>query len=128
MNFAGDYIVTVNRWRAQMGLPTLSSDSKLESNAMNTVVSGNGAMIHKLNPGTFAQVLAPGAAGSFENVFVGGWLCEKPSLPGLNGVCIILSRGWAYNGQTGHADILSSDIYARIGCAYYAGIWCCDLA
>jgi hypothetical protein len=128
MNFAGDYMVTVNHWRVQMGLATLSFDLKLESNAMNTVVAGNGGMVHKLHPGTFAQVLAPGPAEDFEKIFVGGWLCEKPSLPGLNGVCTILSQGWSYNGQTGHAEILTSGSYTRIGCAFFKGIWCCDLA
>lgn len=128
LNHVRDYISTVNHWRVQMGLAILSSDSKLESNALNTVMAGNGVMIHKLNPGTFAQVLAPGVADDFDKIFVGGWLCEKPGLPGLNGVCAMLSQGWAYNGQTGHADILTSESYTKIGCAFYTGIWCCDLA
>jgi hypothetical protein len=95
---------------------------------MDTVVSSNGQMVHKLNPGSFGQVLAPGNADDFEHVFVGGWLCEIPSLPGLDGVCAKQSEGWAYAGQTGHAEILTSDQYSKIGCALHAGIWCCDVA
>ena len=111
-----------------MGMKPLAHDSKLESNAMDTVVSSNGQMVHKLNPGSFGQVLAPGNADDFEHVFVGGWLCEMPSLPGLDGVCATQSEGWAYAGQTGHAEILTSDSYSKIGCALHEGIWCCDLA
>ena len=70
-----------------MGLQTLSRNSILEANAMDKVMSSNGEMIHKLNPGTFGQVQAPGSTDDFEYVFVGGWLCEIPSLPGLQGVC-----------------------------------------
>ncbi|EOA85892.1 uncharacterized protein SETTUDRAFT_110914 [Exserohilum turcica Et28A] len=111
-----------------MGMKTLAYDSKLESNAMDTVESSKGAMVHKLNEGTLGQVLAPGDANHFEHVFVGGWLCEMPSLPGLGDVCQRESKGWAYNGQTGHAEILTSKEYSKIGCALSTGIWCCDLA
>jgi hypothetical protein len=111
-----------------MGMKPLANDAKLQSNAMDTVVSSNGQMVHKLNPGSYGQVLAPGNADDFEHVFVGGWLCEMPSLPGLDGVCATQSEGWAYEGQTGHAEILTSDNYSKIGCALHAGIWCCDLA
>jgi hypothetical protein len=87
-------------------------------------------MKHKLNPGTYGQVLAPGKPDmeSFLSVFVGGWLCEIPTLPGLDGVCSTMSKGWSYEGQTGHAEILTSDNYSKIGCKNYEGIWCCDLA
>jgi hypothetical protein len=122
------YMGIVDEWRAKMGMKALSQDSKLESNAMDTVVSSNGQMVHKLNPGTYGQVLAPGSADKFESVFVGGWLCEMPSLPGLDGICSTMSQGWSYEGQTGHAEILTSDNYSKIGCALHEGIWCCDLA
>lgn len=125
---ATGYMAVVDEWRSKMGMKALTSDSKLESNAMDTVVSSNGQMIHKLNPGTYGQVLAPGDANDFEHVFVGGWLCEIPTLPGLDGVCAQQSQGWTYQGQTGHAEILTSDNYSKIGCALHAGIWCCDLA
>lgn len=122
------YMAVVDEWRGKLGLAALTKDSTLESNAMDTVVSSNGQMIHKLNPGSFAQVLAPGSADDFTHVFVGGWLCERPNLPGLNGVCATQSNGWSYEGQTGHADILVNTSYKKIGCALHAGIWCCDLA
>ncbi|KAF1343757.1 hypothetical protein EJ07DRAFT_147854 [Lizonia empirigonia] len=111
-----------------MGMKNLVNNAKLESNAMDTVVSSNGQMVHKLNPGTYGQVLAPGSHEDFENVFVHGWLCEIPTLRGLHGVCSAQSDGWAYDGQTGHAEILTSGSYSKIGCASFAGIWCCDLA
>ena len=77
-----------------------------------------------------AQVLAPGEANdsSFEHVFVGGWLCERPGLAGLDGVCQEQSKGWDYAGQVGHADILTSDKYTKFGCGCGSGIWACDLA
>lgn len=124
----GGYMDIVSEWRAKLGLKALECDSKLEANAEDTVVSSNGVMIHKLNPGTFGQVLAPGSADDFEHVFVGGWLCEIPTLPGLDGVCATQSEGWSYEGQTGHAEILTSTSYSKIGCHLYAGIWGCDLA
>ena len=126
----GGYMDIVSEWRAKMGMKPLECDSKLESNAMNVVVEGNGVMKHKLNPGTYGQVLAPGKPDmeSFLSVFVGGWLCEIPTLPGLDGVCSTMSKGWSYEGQTGHAEILTSDNYSKIGCKNHEGIWCCDLA
>ncbi|KAL1795885.1 hypothetical protein ACET3X_006109 [Alternaria dauci] len=127
---AGGYMDIVSEWRAKLGMSDLENDSTLESNAMNVVVEGNGVMKHKLNPGTYGQVLAPGKPDmeSFLSVFVGGWLCEIPTLPGLDGVCSTMSEGWAYEGQTGHAEILTSPNYSKIGCANHEGIWCCDLA
>lgn len=122
------YMGVVDTWRSKMGLGALSQDSKLEGNALKTAQDGNGEMVHELNPGTFAQVLAPGSADEFEHVFVGGWLCEMPSLPGLDGICGSQSQGWSYGGQTGHAEILSSTSYSKIGCALADGIWACDLA
>lgn len=125
---ASGYQGIVDTWRAKMGMKALQNSPELEANAMDTVVSSNGQMVHKLNSGTFGQVLAPGSADSFEHVFVGGWLCEIPSLPGLDGVCEKQSEGWTYQGQTGHAEILTSDNYSKIGCALHAGICCCDVA
>lgn len=127
---SGGYMGIVEEARAKLGMKSLECDSKLESNAMNVVVEGNGVMKHKLNPGTYGQVLAPGKPDmeSFDHVFYGGWLCEIPSLPGLEDVCGSASKGWNYEGQTGHAKILTSDQYTKIGCANHEGIWCCDLA
>lgn len=125
---ATNYQVVVDEWRSRMGLKALANDARLVSNAVNTVISSNGQMVHKLSPGSYGQVLAPGNADDFEKVFVGGWLCEIPTLPGLQGVCSTQSDGWAYNGQTGHAEMLTSDDFSKIGCAWFADIWCCDLA
>jgi len=96
----GGYMDVVTEWRKKLGLPALTQDSKLEANALKTCNDGNGQMVHELNPGTMGQVLAPGQPDGFLKVFVGGWLCEEPSLPGLNGICSSMSQGWAYNGQT----------------------------
>ncbi|RYP74750.1 hypothetical protein DL771_002814 [Monosporascus sp. 5C6A] len=122
------YMDVVTHWRSQMGLPALSEDWTLVGNAQKTVWDGNGQMVHQLLPGTWAQVLAPGSPEDFEHVFVGGWLCEIPDYPGLNGICDVLGAGWDHQGQTGHAEILTSTSYTRIGCAWHNGIWGCDLA
>lgn len=122
------YMGTVDTWRSKMGLSQLSQDSTLEGNALKTAQDGNGQMVHELNPGSMAQVLAPGSADEFEKVFVGGWLCELPNTPGLDGICSSMSAGWSYEGQTGHAEILTSGSYSKIGCANAGGIWSCDLA
>lgn len=118
----------VDTWRAKLGLPSLSHDATLEANALKTCNDGNGEMKHELNPGTMGQVLAPGQPDEFERVFVGGWLCEKPDMPGMDGICSSMSQGWAYGGQTGHADILSNKDYTKIGCACSKGIWGCDVS
>lgn len=124
----GGYMDVVAEWRSKLGLKPLEYSALLESNALNVVIEGNGQMKHKLNPGTYGQVLAPGKADDFENVFVGGWLCEIPTLAGLGDSCQQYSKGWDYQGQTGHADILTSPNYSKIGCSEAVGIWCCDLA
>lgn len=121
------YMAVVDEWRQKLGLAKLAHDDKLEANALNCVTESNGVMKHKLNPGSFGQVLAPGTPDKFEHVFVGGWLCEIPTLPGLDGVCATQSEGWAYNGQTGHAEILTDTKYTKIGCACVKDIWGCDL-
>ncbi|KAL2444440.1 hypothetical protein ABEF95_016807 [Exophiala dermatitidis] len=124
------YMAVVSKWRAAGGYPALTRDSTLEANALKTSTNSVGGLIHELNPGSFAQVLAPGSPSNFESVYVGGWLCEIPSLPGLNGICSSESKGWSYDGQTGHASILSSTSYSKIGCAISSNtnVWACDLA
>lgn len=121
------YMAIVDEWRAKLGLEALTQDSKLEANAKDTVVTSNGKMVHKLNPGSYGQVLAPGSPDEFYSCFVGGWLCERPDMAGMNGVCNTASKGWSHT-STGHADILTSGSYSKIGCANYNGIWGCDLA
>jgi hypothetical protein len=124
------YMGIISKWRSKMGMRDLAQFALLESNALDCVQEGAGVMKHKLNPGTFAQVLARGEQNmeSFLSVFVGGWLCEIPTLPGLDGVCSTMSKGWSYEGQTGHAEILTSENYSKIGCSFFDGIWGCDLA
>jgi uncharacterized protein YkwD len=126
---AAGYMGTVSEYRAKLGLKPLSMDAGLQSNAEKTVEASNGQMVHKLFPGTYGQVLAPeqDTDAAFARAFVGGWLCEKPDMAGMDGVCKTMSSGWTYS-STGHADILTSDKYSKIGCANHAGIWCCDLA
>ncbi|OAP63839.1 hypothetical protein AYL99_03066 [Fonsecaea erecta] len=126
-----DYMDVVSKWRAAGGLPALTQNSQLEANAMKTSTDSVGGLIHELNPGTMAQVLAPGTPDNFESVYVGGWLCEIPTLPGLNGICATEAQGWDHsNGETGHAEILTSTSYSKIGCALAlsTGVWACDLA
>lgn len=119
----------VNNWRGKMGLPLFTEDNTLQSNALDTSTSSGGQLVHKLNPGSMGQVMAPGNSGNFESVFVGGWLCELPSLPGLgSSVCDAASQGWNHAGQTGHAEILSSTKYTKIGCGNADNMWTCDVA
>jgi hypothetical protein len=115
------YIGIVSEWRAKLGLKELASSAELKKNALNCVTASAGVMTHKLNPGTYGQVLAPGkhTMESFLSVFIGGWLCEIPTLPGLDGVCSTMSEG---------CKILTSDNYSKIGCAWFDSIWGCDLA
>ncbi|KAF2826212.1 hypothetical protein CC86DRAFT_370283 [Ophiobolus disseminans] len=121
------YMAIVDEYRQKLGLKALKCSTKLEANAKDTAASGNGQMVHKLNAGTFGQTLAPGKAGDFKHVFVGGWLCEM-SFPQISADCATESKGWDYQGQTGHAEILTSPNYSEIGCAEAGGIWCCDVA
>ncbi|PVI01784.1 hypothetical protein DM02DRAFT_524302 [Periconia macrospinosa] len=111
-----------------MNLPEFQKDAQLEANAEKTCREGNGQMVHQLNKGSMGQVLAPGKATDFEKVFVGGWLCEVPSTPGLGSeVCDKMSQGWNHAGQTGHNEILVGTKNKKIGCAIAGGIWGCDV-
>lgn len=125
---ASDYLGIANEYRVKLGLPKFELDSKLQANALNTVQSSNGKMEHKLNPGSFAQVLAPGknTMESFKHVYLGGWLCEMPNLPGIKAECPAAMVGWSHNSD-GHAKILTGS-YKKIGCAWAVGIWSCDCA
>lgn len=125
---AGTYMDIVNEYRKKLGLSALKHSSKMEANAQNTVDSSNGKMVHKLNPGSMGQVLAPGKAGldGFKKVFLGGWLCEVPTAKGIESECPKASEGWAYN-TIDHYKILVSPSYNCIGCALAQGIWSCDL-
>ncbi|EDU46378.1 conserved hypothetical protein [Pyrenophora tritici-repentis Pt-1C-BFP] len=127
---SGGYIDIVLEWRSKMGLPALEIDLKLQANALKTIQDAGGAMVHELNQGTMAQVMAPGECTleGFGGCYLGGWLCEKPQLQGLDGVCHKASKGWQYNGQTDHAEILISTNYGKIGCSCDMNMWACDLA
>jgi hypothetical protein len=114
----------VNEYMTKLGLRPFEHDAKLEANALDTVKSSHGQMVHKLNPGSFGQVLAPAGPGDFKHAFVGGWLCERPSI--LSGECDSASKGWMYT-STGHVDILTNKDYKTIGCADSDGIWGCDV-
>jgi uncharacterized protein YkwD len=130
----GDYMDTVNTWRAKLSLPDLQYNGTLESNIDTTCTKGNGEMKHELLPGTHGQVLAPAKCdiSQFEHVFVGGWLCEMPEK--VPGGCAEFSQGWSYKDpktgeeQKGHAKILTEDGFTQIGCGCVKGIWGCDLA
>jgi hypothetical protein len=86
---------------------------------LQVVIKGDGTIRHELFPDTYGQVLAPGgeSVAAFEKVFVGGWLYEMPGLKGLEGICDKMSEGLSYEGQIGHAAILTNPCYSRIGCA-----------
>jgi len=63
-------------------------------------------------------------ADNFESMYVGGWLCEIPFLPGFNGICSSLSQGWDHgSGETGHTNILTSTTCGKIGYTLAAWIW-----
>jgi hypothetical protein len=122
-----DYMSIVNEYRSKLGVPSLAYDPEIEFNAYRTCVDGNGQLIHQLISPTRAQVLAGGNMDEFRHIFVGGWLCERPDMPGLGDECATEGQGWVYNGQTGHADVLTSTEYTMIGCASAGGVTGCDL-
>jgi hypothetical protein len=122
------YMGIVSEWRTKMGMSDLAHSSQLESNALDCSASSGGNLVHKLNPGSMAQVMAPGSPDEFESVFVGGWLCERPNLPGIAAACQTMTQGWNHAGQVGHADILTSSKYSKIGCGCADTMWTCDLA
>jgi len=124
-----DWFDVANKWRLAGGHEAFKKDATLVANAQRTADESVDGLIHKLFSGTSSQVLAPGDSSNFESVYVGGWLCELPNSPGLNGICATASNGWNHEGQTGHAEILMGD-YKNIGCALggNTGVWACDLA
>ena len=129
---SSDYMVIVSEYREKLGLKRLEKSSKLEANVLQCLQESPGKMVHKLNAGSFAQVLAPipdFRLSSFKHAFVGGWLCEDPNHPSLVDECKSQSKGWIHvQGQTDHAKILTSSSYSEIGCNWSKGICGCDLA
>ena len=142
---------TINKWRGLYNVNTLSWSDQLAANAQKTGDDNHGdTENHELNPGSFAQVITPGAQSfnndlrgdtPFELCFV-GWLCEVPSdaeLQSGTDQCALVKDvlNLFYSG-TGHHDILTSSSYQSIGCAFaqnpnaeagspYQGLWVCDL-
>lgn len=116
---------TFNKYRAIMNVPALSHSDVLQANVQKTLDDHPGQMVHELNPGTLAQVLAQGDCADFESALKYGWICEIPSLlpPGS---CD--GSTYDYGGQTEHAEIVSSTDYTQVACACEQGIWGCDLA
>lgn len=125
-----EYMGVVNEWRGKMGMKPLKWSKTLEAISSKCVEAGNGQMAHLTNLPSNGQVLAPGenSREGFVNVYVGGWLCEIDTLPGLNGICKTMSKGWNYMNQRGHAEILSDKRHKTIACAWSKGIWSCDLS
>ncbi|KAI1340709.1 hypothetical protein F5Y15DRAFT_49000 [Xylariaceae sp. FL0016] len=123
-----DYMATVNEWRSKMNLPELTYKASLESQCQQTLNNWGDQTLsmsaHELSGDAMAQVLADGdwTAGGFATAYVQEWLCEKPSLTGLDGVCES-----SPTGETGHADILTSTDYKSIGCAGAYGHVGCSL-
>ena len=144
-------LTTINKWRKLYNKNTLTWSDKLTANARKTGVDNGGKTEnHELNPGSFAQVITPGSQSfdanlkgdtPFELCFV-AWLCEVPSDPQLKkgtDQCALVKNvlRLVYSG-TGHHDILTSDNYKSIGCAFtqnpgaekgspWQGLWVCDL-
>jgi hypothetical protein len=75
-----------------------------EQRPQKTADQSFGGLKHQLNPGSVAQVLAPGEVDECEKVYVGGWLCEVPS-------AIIVGRLESGNS--------SERIYIRMCCIGY---------
>ena len=144
-------LTTINKWRKLYNKNTLTWSDKLAANARKTGVDNHGKTEnHELNPGSFAQVITPGAQSfnkdlkgdtPFELCFV-GWLCEVPSDPqlkkGTDQCALVKNVLNLVYGSTGHHDILTSANYKSIGCAFtqnpdakagspYQGLWVCDL-
>ena len=144
---------SMNEMRAKW-IPSLKNspytwDNTLAKNAYLTATSpitnvnghkenegGAAEMNHKLNQGSYAQVIASGSSGKGSNgltpfeLATQLWLCE---LPQGNIGC----NGPSNGADTGHAEILKSPSYTKIGCYYmdsvkknlgFAGMYTCDLA
>ncbi|KID94569.1 hypothetical protein MAJ_09461, partial [Metarhizium majus ARSEF 297] len=122
------YMQLVNKWMDGCNLRHFKHDSLLENNAFKTSEKANGRLQHHMFEGTMGQVMAMGDMSKFESCFVGGWLCEVPSLLTDPKSCDQYGAGWNHGGQTGHAEILSDKKYTKIGCKDYNNILTCDVA
>ncbi|KAF2839744.1 hypothetical protein M501DRAFT_1015837 [Patellaria atrata CBS 101060] len=151
-----------NYWRAKAGKAPFKWDDELASISQETTDINQGGVQMKHHPGArhnTAEVICPGpnfsnqelkaiGGNAFEAVYT-GWLCEVPTSAltndgGINWCSEVVSDILSLNvaGQTGHADILNSDSYSKIGCAYsdnpgaqgkkergfpWSGQWACNL-
>ena len=95
-------------------------------------------MGHDLYPGSMAQCIITGDDTTFNqdltpfDVAWLGWLCEEPN---DNIPCAQIGSGKP-TSDTGHAEIIKSTSYSKMGCYYmnsvgdsgYTGMWTCDFA
>ena len=144
-------LTTINKWRKLYNVNTLTWSDQLAANAAKTGKDDGGVNEnHELNPGSYAQVIAPSSQSfsqdlkgdtPFELTYV-AWLCEVSSDPQLQtgtNQCALVNSVLHYSySDTGHHDILVSTSYKSIGCAFtqnpnaqagspYQGLWICDL-
>lgn len=139
-------LATANHYRKLQGFNDFTYDGTLQSNSAKTLYD-NGAnhMTHELNSGSFAQCLAEGSttasAGDlkpFDMVYL-GWLCEIDSsdiMEDCQTMNSTIHMGVDFADPEGHANILRTAAYTKIGCAFqtatetqtYSGLWSCDFA
>ena len=135
---------SANYFRSMMGFPSFAYDSTLQGNAAKTNNDdGANTMTHELNPGSMAQCIAEvdnltgsGSYSSFDLTYL-GWLCEIADSR-LGNACQIMEAATNMNsgGETGHAEILRTASYSKMGCNYltstskqeWDGMWTCDFA
>ncbi|KID82702.1 CAP domain protein [Metarhizium guizhouense ARSEF 977] len=120
-----EYMSFINKWRTTIGKPPLEHDALLESNALETSCRSPPELEHVLFKGSAQQVMC-GGNQSIDNA-VRTWLCERSDLPNMEEACKSFPPGWS-GGLTGHADVMSSEKYTKIGCGNKNGIWTCDVA
>lgn len=120
-----EYMSFVNKWRTIIGKPTLEHDALLEGNALETSCRSPPELKHVIFKGTAQQVMCGGNLSIDDALRT--WLCERPDLPNMKTECDRFPPGWS-GGLTGHADVMSSAKYTKIGCGKNNGIWTCDVA
>ncbi|KAK4691456.1 hypothetical protein P7C71_g5547, partial [Lecanoromycetidae sp. Uapishka_2] len=141
-------LTTANFFRKLQGYNELTYDDTLQGNSVKTGQdNGGNKMKHELNPGSSAQCIAEsenlsqsaGDLTQFDLIWL-GWLCEIPAAD-LGDMCTIMNSTTNmhieyYYGDPGHANILRTASYTKLGCSYqvptlpqtYAALWTCDFA
>jgi hypothetical protein len=149
----------VNKYREKYNRHPLKWSDQLQANAQKTTNNNNGVtQNHELNKGSSAQCLSPGFSTPAKDMNLRGltpfemsylsWMCEKKTDSELqtynNGgidVCALVTGPKSIIKmqltELGHYNILTSESYKVIGCAFTAnpnatqemwtGIWGCDL-